>query len=138
MKAFIIQCREAGNKVESFKTLEDAEKALEMYEKEDQENDCFVEDFYEIKSIELKFIETKGQFEKASKEGMMFLYAVDLSGCGDEDGFSYQDGATIEELKKRDWGWEECDDCEELEYFLVFAYSGDTDNAIEELRVFEF
>jgi hypothetical protein len=40
--------REAGNTIEKFKTLEDAEKAIRQYEKDDLEDGIFTENFYEI------------------------------------------------------------------------------------------
>lgn len=43
-----IQDREAGNEIDTFTSLEEAEKELIVYEKEDKENGIFVEDFYEI------------------------------------------------------------------------------------------
>ena len=41
--------REAGNIIDSFYTQKQAEKAIEKYEKEDKKDNCFEENFYEIK-----------------------------------------------------------------------------------------
>lgn len=45
---FVIQDSEAGNIITGFNTLEEAEKELKKYEKEDQKNGTYVEGFYEI------------------------------------------------------------------------------------------
>ena len=42
--------REAGNKIECFETLEEAQKAIEAYEDQDKNEGTFEEDFYEIYS----------------------------------------------------------------------------------------
>lgn len=43
--------REAGNFIAEFFTEEDALKAIEVYEKEDKETDCYVPNFYEVKPV---------------------------------------------------------------------------------------
>lgn len=43
-----IEDREAGNIIDRFYTLEEAEKTLEEYEKEDKEDGSYTENFYEI------------------------------------------------------------------------------------------
>lgn len=48
MKTYIIQDSEAGNFIDSFSTLEEAEKVLLQYEEEDRENGTYEEGFYEI------------------------------------------------------------------------------------------
>lgn len=48
MKKYVIQDREAGNKIEWFETLEEAEKCLKEYEEEDKKDGIYEEDFYEI------------------------------------------------------------------------------------------
>ena len=45
---YIIRDREAGNVIDEFEKLEEAEAALELYEEEDRINDCYTPDFYEI------------------------------------------------------------------------------------------
>lgn len=48
MKKFIIQDREAGNKIDEFDTLEEAQKALAEYEEQDSQDGSFSPEFYEI------------------------------------------------------------------------------------------
>ena len=50
---YVIRDREAGNVIDYFATKEEAERQLETYENEDRKDGIFVEDFYEIKEIEL-------------------------------------------------------------------------------------
>lgn len=45
---YIIQDREAGNKIEEFNSLEEAEKALAEYEEQDKKDGTYEENFYEI------------------------------------------------------------------------------------------
>lgn len=45
---YIIQDREAGNFIDKFETLQDAEKALAQYEQTDKDEGTYTEDFYEI------------------------------------------------------------------------------------------
>lgn len=40
--------REAGNKIESFTTLEEAREAIKGYEEQDKKDRTFEADFYEI------------------------------------------------------------------------------------------
>lgn len=40
--------REAGNKIESFETLEEAREAVKAYEEQDKKDRTFEADFYEI------------------------------------------------------------------------------------------
>lgn len=40
--------REAGNKIESFATLEEAREAIKGYEEQDKKDRTFEADFYEI------------------------------------------------------------------------------------------
>ena len=44
----IIRDREAGNVIEHFNTLEEAEKKLAEYEEQDKRDNIYVKDFYEI------------------------------------------------------------------------------------------
>ena len=48
---YVVQDREAGNVIDGFKTLKDAEKALEKYERSDKKEGIFEENFYEIAVI---------------------------------------------------------------------------------------
>lgn len=48
MKTYIIQDAEAGNFIDSFSTLDEAEKTLAEFEEEDRENGTYEEGFYEI------------------------------------------------------------------------------------------
>ena len=45
---YIIQDREAGNKIDEFKTYEEALEIKQQYEEEDKEEGIFVKDFYEV------------------------------------------------------------------------------------------
>ena len=47
-KSFYIQDREAGNKIDSFNTLSEAQKALAMYEEVDKADGTYTPNFYEI------------------------------------------------------------------------------------------
>ena len=49
---YITQNREAGNFIDSFSTLIDAENAIKQYESDDMQENIFTEDFYEIKRVE--------------------------------------------------------------------------------------
>lgn len=40
--------REAGNKIECFETLEEAQNAIKAYEEQDKNDGTFEDDFYEI------------------------------------------------------------------------------------------
>ena len=48
---FKIQDREAGNFIDNFTSLEDAEFALEQYEQEDKQGENFTPNFYEIEEV---------------------------------------------------------------------------------------
>lgn len=52
MKKYVVRDREAGNIIEQFDTLEDAEKQLEMCESDDKEQGIYEEDFYEVCEID--------------------------------------------------------------------------------------
>ena len=45
---WVVRDREAGNVIDEFCTYEEAEKALEEYEKEDKGNGEYTPNFYEI------------------------------------------------------------------------------------------
>jgi hypothetical protein len=47
-KTFYIQDREAGNKIDAFSTLSEAQKALAMYEEDDKAEGTYTPNFYEI------------------------------------------------------------------------------------------
>lgn len=40
--------KEAGNKIEAFNTVEEALKAIAAYEAEDEKNDTYTPDFYDV------------------------------------------------------------------------------------------
>lgn len=48
MAKYIIQDREAGNIIDEFKSLEEAQQELEKYERQDKEDKCYTRNFYEI------------------------------------------------------------------------------------------
>lgn len=52
MKKYIIRDREAGNIIEELKTLKDAKKLLNQYEREDKKDGIYTPNFYEIIEIE--------------------------------------------------------------------------------------
>ena len=45
---YITQDREAGNRIESFDTLADAEHAIELYEEDDMREGAYTPNFYEV------------------------------------------------------------------------------------------
>lgn len=47
-KRYIVRDREAGNKITSFDTYEEAEKEIKKYEAQDKKDGFYEEDFYEI------------------------------------------------------------------------------------------
>jgi len=49
MKKYILQDREAGNVINTYPTLQDAERDLKDYETQDKRNNEYTPDFYEIK-----------------------------------------------------------------------------------------
>ena len=48
LKPFVTRDREAGNVIDEFDTLDDAQDAVESYESEDEKNGDYTENFYEI------------------------------------------------------------------------------------------
>lgn len=48
---YVIRDREAGNRIDAFYTYEDAQNALDEYEKEDISDDTYSKDFYEIVEV---------------------------------------------------------------------------------------
>jgi hypothetical protein len=50
MKNYIIQDREAGNEIESFSTIQEAQKTLLQYEQTDKREGNYTPGFYEIKT----------------------------------------------------------------------------------------
>lgn len=52
MGKYIIQDREAGNRIDSFQSLEEAEKALSEYEESDKNENTYTPNFYEIVEVE--------------------------------------------------------------------------------------
>ena len=51
---YITQDGEAGNEIDEFSTKEEAEKAIQEYEKTDREEGSYIPNFYEIKSIKIE------------------------------------------------------------------------------------
>lgn len=49
---YIIQDREAGNFIDEFETLEEAEETVMDYERQDRYQGCYEPDFYEIVEVE--------------------------------------------------------------------------------------
>lgn len=47
-KKYIIQDREAGNIIEEFSTIQEAERELAQYEEHDKAEGTYTHDFYEI------------------------------------------------------------------------------------------
>jgi len=52
IKMYVIQDREAGNKIDEAKTLDSAQKIVEKHEAEDKSDGSYSVDFYEIKKVE--------------------------------------------------------------------------------------
>lgn len=52
MEKFVIRDREAGNIIDYFSTLKEAEAMLDEYEHQDKLDGVYTEDFYEIYDIE--------------------------------------------------------------------------------------
>lgn len=48
---YVIQDKEAGNKIANFDTLDEAEKALTQYELDDKEEGIYTPEFYEIVEV---------------------------------------------------------------------------------------
>lgn len=53
MKKYYTCDREAGNKIESFNTIEEARQAIKEYEEKDKKENIYEEDFYQIYDAEL-------------------------------------------------------------------------------------
>ena len=51
-KKFITQDRETGMVIDEFNTLEEAQAAIDRYEAEDRDNNCYTPNFYEVKEVE--------------------------------------------------------------------------------------
>lgn len=48
---YAVRCRENGDVVEEFATRQEAEKALENYEKDDKQEGVYEKDFYEVHKL---------------------------------------------------------------------------------------
>lgn len=68
MKKYIIRDREAGNKIASFDSYEEAVRELQSYEAEDKRNEEYTPDFYEIVEDEQRL---KNPLTKHTKLGIM-------------------------------------------------------------------
>lgn len=119
---FIIRDREAGNKIDEFKTLVEAKTALHEYEQEDKDNDSYAPDFYEIveaqtvyhlidcgsTSCRYNFKNVRGKFdtlEEALKEAAAIVEAGKYDEeTGEEVGWRYGEGPrheySIEEVNE--------------------------------------
>lgn len=51
-KKFITQDRETGMVIDEFSTLKEAQAAIDRYEVEDRDNNCYTPNFYEVKEVE--------------------------------------------------------------------------------------
>lgn len=51
MKKYVVRDREAGNIIEYFKTKEEAEQAIEDYERSDKIEGIYEADFYEVAEL---------------------------------------------------------------------------------------
>lgn len=54
MKKYIIQDREAGNYIDEFPTLKEAEELVRSWEEEEQADGTYVENFYEIVEVDVQ------------------------------------------------------------------------------------
>lgn len=59
---FVIRDREAGNVIDKFDTLEEAQEELRRYEEEDRREETYTEDFYEIVETNRKY--QQAEFDK--------------------------------------------------------------------------
>jgi len=74
----------------------------------------------------MQFISTKEEYLVTRGEHGTYHFVLDISGWGDEAGYTWQGEAALSELDSRDWDWLECDDDECQEYFeVVFLPSGE-------------
>ena len=65
-KRYIIQEAEAGNYIDSYYTLNEAEKAVKEYEEEDKKQEDYAPGFYEIEENE-DYISAYADINKADK-----------------------------------------------------------------------
>ena len=72
MKKYVTRDREAGNIIEYFNTKEEAEQAIEEYEKADKAEGIYEPDFYEVAELEMMKIVSEGgsiyDFDKSKVE----------------------------------------------------------------------
>lgn len=52
-----VACRETGEKIECFKTIEEAKNRITQFENEDKENGDFTPDFYDVVDDEFMHID---------------------------------------------------------------------------------
>lgn len=72
MKKYVTRDREAGNIIEYFNTKEEAEQAIEEYEKADKAEGIYEPDFYEVAEFDMMDIVSEGgsiyDFDKSKVE----------------------------------------------------------------------
>lgn len=72
MKKYVTRDREAGNIIEYFSTKEEAEQAIEEYEKADKAEGIYEPDFYEVAEFDMMDIVSEGgsiyDFDKSKVE----------------------------------------------------------------------
>lgn len=80
MKTYIIQDREAGNKIEEFDSLQEAQNKLQEYEEQDKAEGIYEENFYEIVEKEeeqkMKVYILKGFYLTVGEEPQSYIIGV--------------------------------------------------------------
>ena len=107
---FIIRDREAGNRIETVKTYEEALKLVEAYEADDKIEDIYTENFYEIVS------------DKDTKYIVMDYRDGDL--------FTEEFDNVAEAVMSADWDWSrlsEQDKALRTEFFVLESANPDRD-----------
>ena len=69
---YIIRDREAGNVIDKFNTLEEAQEELNRYEEEDKKEDTYEEDFYEI--VELNRQQAQAEWDRLYTKQYKFKF----------------------------------------------------------------
>ena len=90
MKKYVLRDKEAGNYINEYLTLQDAENSLKDFESIDKANNEYTPDFYEIKEVnDPTTYLTKRQ--KTSLQGFIYINLImaesvglgDINECGD-------------------------------------------------------
>lgn len=90
--------REAGNKIECFETLEEAQEAIKAYEEQDKNEGSFENDFYEIYEENAKRFELKkASIEVSYKDRLSIAPGVAV----DEESETIAVYDNLEDAKKR-------------------------------------